>query len=440
MTGASLVALADAIREVKIVHKLGRISTVTPTTLQVIGLGMDAALGDQVEVMRRDGQRLPGEVCALSRDYISILPDGPLNGVAVADRVMLGDQVRIAPDDGWLGRVIDPMGAPLDGRPLLRGPQRRSVETAPPASAERRGLGPRLRTGLCAFDTVLPIVRGQRLGLFSGSGVGKSSLIANLAKGVDADVVVLALIGERGREVRHFVNNVLGPEGMKRAVVVAATSDQSPLRRRRCAWTAMAVAEHFRDRGQQVLLLADSVTRFAEAHREIALALGEPASLGGYPPSLAHAVMCLAERAGPGTEGQGDITALFSVLVAGSDMEGPVADILRGVLDGHIVLERQIAERGRFPAINLLKSVSRSLPDAASPEENALILEARQMLGVYDRAELMIQSGLYAAGSNPQIDKAVTLWDELDAFLAEPSPGDTQDSFARLRQCLRKPA
>jgi flagellum-specific ATP synthase len=224
---------------------------------------------------------------------------------------------------------------------------------------------------------------------------------------------------------------------MARSIVVAATSDQSALMRRRCAWTAMAVAEHFRDQGLQVLLLVDSVTRFAEAHREVALSAGEDAGLGGFPPSTSAMIMGLAERAGPGPEGTGDITAVFSVLVAGSDMDGTVADILRGVLDGHVVMDRKIAERGRYPAIDLLRSVSRSLPDAADDAENHLIAQARRLLGAYDRAELMIQAGLYARGSDPLIDEAIRIWPALDAFLAEMAPEDgITGSFRRLQAVL----
>jgi len=231
---------------------------------------------------------------------------------------------------------------------------------------------------------------------------------------------------------------VLGPAGMARSVIVTATSDMSPLTRRRCALSAMAVAEHFRDQGLQVLFLADSITRFAEAHREVALAAGEEASLRGYPPSLSHAIMGLAERAGPGPEGMGDITAVFSVLVAGSDMDEPVADILRGVLDGHVVMDRKIAERGRYPAIDLLRSVSRSLPEAANEAENVLISDARRLLGAYDRAEMMIQAGLYAKGSDPVVDRAIKLWSALDAFLAEMAPeSGVEGSFARLQACLK---
>jgi len=273
--------------------------------------------------------------------------------------------------------------------------------------------------------------------LFAGSGVGKSSLLGSFARGVHADVVVLALVGERGRELRAFVEDVLGPEGMARSVVVAATSDQSPLVRRRCMLAAMTVAEHFRDRGLHVLFLADSITRFAEAHREVALAAGESAALRGYPPSLSHAIMSLAERAGPGAEGAGDITAVLSVLVAGSDMDEPVADILRGTIDGHVVLDRRIAERGRFPAVDLLRSVSRSLPDCALVDENAAITETRRLLGAWDRAELMVQSGLYAAGSDPLTDRAIRLYPALDAFLAEAAPqGGIQAGFVRLAGIL----
>jgi len=299
-------------------------------------------------------------------------------------------------------------------------------------------LGERLNTGLAVLNTMLPLVQGQRMGLFAGSGVGKSTLMGHLAKHVSADVVVIALIGERGREVRDFIDNTLGPEGMKRAVVVTATSDQSPLVRRRCAWSAMAVAEYFRDAGLSVLLLADSITRFAEAHREIAVAAGEAPVLRGFPASTSQMIMSLCERAGPGAEGQGDITALLTVLVAGSDMDEPIADILRGVLDGHVILDRKIAERGRYPAIDLLSSVSRSLPAAASDQENALINETRKLLGLYDRNEVMVSAGLYTKGADANLDEAVRLWPDLDAFLGMEEPSDISDSFDRLSLLLRR--
>lgn len=429
---AGLRAELAAVRPLR---RLGRVTEIGRGLVGVGELADVAGLGDLLCIETAGGP-VGGEVLRLSRDGLSALADDVTEGLAIGDRVVHLGQARLAPDEGWIGRVIDPFGRPLDGRPLLRGAVERALRAAPPPAATRRPMAGRLPTGIAVFDTLLPLVRGQRLGLFAGSGVGKSSLLAKFARGVAADVVVIALVGERGRELREFTTQVLGVEGLARSVVIAATSDQSPLVRRRCPWAAMAVAEHFRDQGLHVLFLADSITRFAEAHREIALAGGEEASMGGYPPSVAHAIMSLAERAGPGSEGVGDITAVFSVLVPGSDMDEPVADILRGVLDGHVVMDRKIAERGRYPAIDLLRSVSRSLPAAASAEENALIAEARRLLGSYDRAELMIQAGLYVSGSDPLVDRAIRLWPMLDAFLAEDSADGVAASFQRLAACL----
>jgi flagellum-specific ATP synthase len=421
--------------DIRPVRLFGRVAETRGATLLVQGLASRARLGDRVLVYPAEGPALAGEVLVLSHHGAEVLPDGPGEGTAVGDRVELLGRSGLAPDEAWIGRVIDPYGTPLDGRPLPRGQVLRSLRSPPPSPARRKRLGGRLATGLDAFNTLLPLVRGQRLGLFAGSGVGKTMLLGQFARGVEADVVVLALVGERGRELRDFVDDVLGPAGLRRSVVVAATSDRSPLARRRAALAAMTVAEHFRDGGAQVLLLCDSVTRFAEAHREIALAAGEAPSLRGFPPSTAHQIMQLAERAGPGAEGQGDITAIFTVLVAGSDMDEPVADILRGVLDGHVVLDRAIAERGRFPAVDLLRSVSRSLPAAATPGENAMIAEARRLMGAWERVETMVQAGLYAQGSDPLTDRAIRLWPRLDAFLSGQG-ASVAESFARLRKVL----
>ena len=249
---------------------------------------------------------------------------------------------------------------------------------------------------------------------------------------------MIALIGERGREVNEFLNRTLGPEGMARSVIVAATSDQPAMLRRRCTPAAMCVAEHFRDQGKQVLFLADSITRLAEAHRETALAGGETPALRGFPPSVTPLITGLTERAGPGRAGQGAITSVFTVLVAGSDMDEPIADILRGVLDGHIVLSRDIAERGRFPAIDVGRSVSRALPEAASAEENRLISEARQLLGAYERSEVMVRAGLYSEGADPLLDQAVRAWPELDQFFASAETQGIANSFDKLRLILRR--
>ncbi|MFA7433500.1 MAG: flagellum-specific ATP synthase FliI, partial [Gemmobacter sp.] len=283
--------LRAGIAAVPVVWRTGRVAALGGGRLEVAGLVPGCALGDRVEVCRADGARIGGEVIRMAPGHIEALPDEAAEGVAIGDEVALIGPVGIAPCTSWIGRVVDPSGRPLDDRPLLPGARMRPLVTAPPAAVARRPLGARMETGVAVFNTLLPLVRGQRIGLFAGSGVGKSSLLARFARGVAADVVVIALVGERGREVREFTERVLGPRGMARSVVVAATSDRSPLVRRRCAWTAMAVAEHFRDMGKHVLLLADSVTRFAEAHREIALAAGESASLRGYPPSVAQAIM-----------------------------------------------------------------------------------------------------------------------------------------------------
>ena len=435
MTSDLFAPLISRMRRITPVATAGQVVGLSAQGAEVAGLTRVAALGDVVEL--RPG--LTGEVLNISGDRAMVMVDGPVAGLRLGQTVRHLGPRMIAPDDAWIGRVIDPNGDPLDGRPIDPGPHPRLLASAPPEPARRRGLGKRLETGQAVFDTLLPLVRGQRMGLFAGSGVGKSLLLSALARGIEADVVVIGLIGERGREVREFVDETLGEAGLSRAVVVAATSDRPALTRARAALTTMAVAEHFRDAGAHVLLLADSITRFAEAHREVSAAAGEMPSLGGFPASMPQAVMGLCERAGPGLEGQGDITAIMSVLVAGSDMEGPVADVLRGVLDGHVVLDRKIAERGRYPAIDLLKSVSRALPKAASVEELRQITKARHMLGAYDKVELMLQAGLYVEGKDPVSDAAVRMWPALDGFLARQSEGSAQ-AFAELQGILEETA
>lgn len=432
-----ITGLRSRIAQIQPVRAVGRVHAIDGTTIWVRGLAETACIGDRLRLMH-PGHVLGGEVLRIKDDLVAMMPDEMAEGISRGDRVAVLGPPTLAPSDGWIGRVIDAYGQPLDGAPLGPGPVRRPFRASPPPAALRGRLGARLGTGLAVFDTLLPIVQGQRIGLFAGSGVGKSRLLAQMAQGVEADVVVLALVGERGREVLDFVRTVLGPEGMARSVVVAATSDRSPLERRRCPLAAMTIAEHFRDQGRHVLYLADSITRFAEAHREVAIAAGEMPALRGHPPSVAHQIMRLAERAGPGLDGSGDITAVFSVLVAGSDMDEPVADILRGVLDGHVVLDRQIAERGRFPAVNLLRSVSRSLPEAASEHENTVIQTVRRLLGAYERSETMIRAGLYKEGEDPTLDQAVRVWEELDGFLSSVSPDGPDSAFQKLELILRR--
>lgn len=430
--------LTRRISGLKAVQPVGRVIATDGGQVLVAGLTRTASLGDQVVIFVSGGVRIQGEVIRIEGAHLTVMPDGSLTGLSLGARVVRRDPLSVAPSRHWLGRVIDANGRPLDGRPLSQGSVARGLKSSPPPAAFRRGFGPRLRTGSNALNTLLPLVRGQRIGLFAGSGVGKSSLLATLVQNVDCDVVVVALVGERGRELRHFTQEVLGAEGMRKCIVVAATSDRSALERRRCAWTAMSVAEHFRDEGKSVLFIADSITRFAEAHREIASATGEVPVLRGHPPSTAQLITALCERAGPGVDGTGDITAVLSVLVQGSDMDEPIADILRGVLDGHIVLDRVIAERGRYPAINLLRSVSRSLPGAASADENAVISKVRSLTSLYEQNAMMIRSGLYTEGTDSELDLAVKIWPEIDAFLGQCGPTTPEQGFDRLRLILRR--
>lgn len=432
-------ALTSEISGLSPVHRSGRVAGVGAGALEIAGLGVKARVGDLVNVEARNGASIRGEVVSLAKETVRVMTYGPCDGVGLNDPARLLPYPAARPSDSWIGRVLDAFGEPLDGKPLEKGPELADIKAAPPAAANRKAIGERLRSGVAAIDTMLPLARGQRIGIFAGSGIGKSSLLATLARGMEADVVVFALIGERGREVRHFIDEVLGEEGMKRSIVVSATSDQSPLVKRRAGWMAMAIAEHFRDKGKHVLFLADSITRMAESHREVALTAGEAPSLRAFPPSTANLISGFAERAGPGLKGKGDITAVFSVLVAGSDMEEPVADITRGVLDGHIILDREIAERGRFPAINVRRSVSRSLPNVATPEENILIERVRKVLGTYESAAPMIQTGLYSPGSDADIDEAIRVWPKLDRFFAKVDYATPKDAFRDLGTCFGKP-
>ena len=427
--------LETEIERTKVKSRFGFVEELGPGSVKVSGLSTFARIGDIVVIDRPDEALLEGEIVALTGNMAQIMTYSECTGVPIGACAQLRMASDLRPDQSWKGRIIDAMGRPLDGMPLQLGEKPAMLRRAPPDAAFREPLGSQARTQIAAIDTMLPLARGQRIGLFAGSGVGKSTLLAELARGVDADIVVLSLIGERGRELRHFTDEVLGPEGMKRSIVVAETSDRSPLLKRRAAWSAMAIAEYFRDQGLHVLLLCDSVTRFAEAHREVALTAGEAPSLRAFPPSTSNMIASLTERAGPGTGDQGDITAVFSVLVAGSDMDEPVADITRGVLDGHIVLDREIAERGRFPAIDVRRSVSRSLPDVLTAEQNQLINRARRLLSAYESAAPMIRTGLYVGGSDHEIDQAIITWPKLDAFFAKTRLQNA-DPFTELETIL----
>jgi FliI/YscN family ATPase len=394
----------------------GRVSEVLGQLVLVEGIR--AVIGAQLETRVRDG-KLVLEVLGFRKGSILAAPLGSVTGLAP------GSPVRAAPSDvvgvgpALIGRVIDPFGVPLDGRPILRCSARAALHAAPPPAFTRKPISRPLETRVRAIDALLPIGEGQRVGLFAGTGVGKSTLLGMLCRHVAVDVIVVGLIGERGREVGDFVRGALGAAGLARSVVVAATSDNPPLVRVRGALLATSIAEHFRDQGKSVLLVMDSVTRYAMALREASLAAGEPPLTKGYTPTVFSALPALLERAGNGAAA-GSITALYTVLVEGDDMQDPIADAVRGILDGHIVLSRKLADRGLFPAIDLIRSISRLAPDISTPEHLGASQKARDLLATYSEAADLIQIGAYVAGSDPRVDAARIAQPRIEALIRQP--------------------
>ena len=405
------------------------------------------AVGARAEIDRHGRPPLPAEVVGFREAKALLMPFGPVEGVAPGADIRIVESASVVrPTAAWLGRIVNAFGEPIDGKgPLPQGPRPYSLRAAPPPAHTRGRVGERLDTGVRALDVFATTCRGQRMGIFAGSGVGKSVLLSMLARRAECDAVVVGLIGERGREVREFIEETLGPEGLARAIVVVATSDEPALTRRQAAYMTLACAEYLRDQGQQVLCLMDSVTRFAMAQREIGLAAGEPPTTKGYTPTVFSELPELLERAGPGpmrSDGRptGAITALFTVLVDGGDHDEPIADAVRGILDGHIVMDRKIAERGRFPAIDVLKSVSRTLPGCQTLPERELNKRARQCLSAYANMEELIKIGAYRAGADPITDRAIALNPALEGFLSQ-TPEDICDmatAFSHLESILNQ--
>jgi flagellum-specific ATP synthase len=368
------------------------------------------------------------------------MPFAALEGVRRGCRAVVSSAAAtVRPSIGWLGRVVDAMGRPIDGKgPLPAGPATYPFRNAPPPAHARRRVGEPLDLGVRALNTFLTCCRGQRMGIFSGSGVGKSVLLSMLARNVAADVSVIGLVGERGREVQEFLQDDLGEDGLSRSVVVVSTSDEPALMRRQAGLLTLAIAEYFRDDGKDVLVLMDSVTRFAMAQREIGLSAGEPPTAKGYTPTVFTELPRLLERAGPGIAEQGTITGIFSVLVDGDDHNEPVADAVRGILDGHIVMERSIAERGRYPAINILKSISRTMPRAADPAYLDVINRAKQVMATYADMEELIRLGAYRSGSSPEVDEAIRLHGPLEAFLTQSKEESTSlaEGYSQIAQII----
>jgi flagellum-specific ATP synthase len=411
-------------------------------SISITGLAPWLQIGSRLRLEPPGTEPIAAEVVGFADGLATAVAFGPLEGIAAGTVARLAPAATLAVDESWLGRVLDPLGRPIDGRgPLRPGPRPWPVRAAPPSAGQRARLGPRLDLGVRALDAFATCRRGQRLGLFAASGVGKSTLLAMLAGGAGCDVVVLALVGERGRELREFLEDDLGEEGLARSVVVCATSDSPPLMRREAAYAAMTVAEHFAEAGLQVLLLMDSVTRFAMALREIGLAAGEPPATRGYTPGVFAELPRLLERAGPRMAGQpGAITGLFTVLVEGDDHDEPVADAVRGILDGHVVLDRAIGERGRYPAIDILRSLSRTVPGCLAPAEAALMRQARGILALHGEMADLVRLGAYRPGADPAVDAAIRLAPRIEAMLGqgkgEAKGGTVESAFAALAGAL----
>ena len=419
----------------------GRVARVVGLNLEIDGLQLP--IGASVRIASEvDGQHdgVIAEVVAVRQDGLVCMPLGELRGVRAGDLAEGAEGATSVPiGPALLGRVLDGLGRPIDGGPPLHNVPHVGVDHAAPHPLTRRMIDESLPLGVRALDTLVPCGRGQRMGIFAGSGVGKSTLLSMITRGTEASVTVLALVGERGREVREFIENDLGPEGLARAVVVVATSDEPALVRLRAAFTATRIAESFRDMGQDVLLLMDSLTRFAMAQREVGLSAGEPPATRGYPPSVFAMLPRLLERAGASSNGS--ITGLYTVLVEGDDMLDPIGDATRAILDGHIVLSRALATSGQFPAIDVLESISRVGPAVTSVEQRAAATEMRRLLAAYREAKDLIEIGAYVSGTNPLVDRAIHLREAMDGFLRQdlhettPAP----DAWAWLERLVGGP-
>ena len=432
-------ALAEQIGDLDGVEIYGRVVGVRGLMVEIAGPIHAMSVGARLIVETGPGRAIPCEVVGFSDGNALAMPFAALDGVRRGCPAVVSTAAgAVRPSEAWLGRVVNALGEPIDGLgPLPPGPAPYSFRSSPPPAHARRRVGAPLDLGVRALNTFTTCCRGQRMGIFAGSGVGKSVLLSMMARNVVADVSVIGLVGERGREVQEFLQDDLGPAGLARSVVVVSTSDEPALMRRQAAYLTLAIAEFFRDLHKDVLVLMDSVTRFAMAQREIGLSAGEPPTAKGYTPTVFTELPRLLERAGPGID-EGTITGIFTVLVDGDDHNEPVADAVRGILDGHIVMERAIAERGRYPAINILKSISRTMPRAADPDFVPVIARARQVMATYADMEELIRLGAYRQGSSPEVDEAIGLHRPLESFLGQGKEESTSlgDGYRRLQAIL----
>lgn len=413
----------------------GSVSDVTGLVIE--GTGPFVPVGSNVTI-QSGNQEMSAQVVGFRKDQILLMPFGEIQGIAPGASITAGSTSgEVLVSDALLGRVVDPMGQPIDGRPLPQTGTLVPLYREPPNPVTRTRVSEVFDLGVRTMNSMLTMGAGQRVGIMAGSGVGKSTLLGMIAKHSKSDVNVIGLVGERGREVREFIERDLGEEGMKRSVVVVATGNQSALLRIRAAYLATSIAEYFRDQGKKVVLMVDSVTRFAMAQREIGLAIGEPPSTRGYTPSVFSLLPKLLERAGT-TSGTGSITGLYTVLVEGDDMNEPIADATRGILDGHVVLSRRLAGKGHFPAIEILESVSRVMTDIVPQEVVDLASTARDILATYREAEDLITIGAYKAGQNPRVDFAISRIEKLNLFLKQRSQekATVEDSWSQLKAII----
>ena len=420
----------------------GQVTAVQGLFIEVSGIRTRLSIGDRCNVLSTAGRKVPCELVSFKGDKLLLMPYGSLEGIGLGCRVEVENASPVIyPHPSWLGRIINAFGEAIDGKgPLLKGSKPYFIKASPPPAQFRDRVCGKVDLGVRAVNTFLTICKGQRMGIFAGSGVGKSTLMSMLAKHSNADVSVIGLIGERGREAKEFVEDTLGEEGLAKSVLVLATSDESPLMRRQAAYVAMAVSEYFRDLNKDVLCMMDSITRFAMAQREISRSVGEPPASKGYTPSVFAELPRLLERAGPGA-GSGTITGLFTVLVDGDDHNEPVADAVRSILDGHIVLDRAIAERNRYPAINILRSVSRTMPDCNTDEENEIVSKARRYIAAYEDMAELIRLGAYKKGSNKEVDEAIFYYPKIESFLTQKKNEKVTlaEGYMQLKEILDTP-
>jgi len=428
--------LTDVVHSAPLIQRQGRVRRIVGQVVEATG--PRASVGKTCNIFSSERQRnVIAEVVGFRDDHILLVPYDEVNGISQDDQVTINSQsTHIPVGDGLLGRVLDGLGRPIDGKGPLRTTQLQPIHNDPPDPLSRKRITEPLLTGIRAIDMFLTCGQGQRVGIFAGSGVGKSVLLGMVARHTSADINVIALIGERGREVRDFIEKDLGEEGIKRSVVIAVTSDQAPLIRIKGSLIATAIAEYYRDRGKNVMLMMDSVTRVAMAQREIGLAVGELPASKGYTPSVFGLLPKMLERAGASSAGS--ITGIYTVLVEGDDLNDPVADTVRSILDGHIVLSRQLAALNHYPAIDVLQSVSRVMMDVIKPEHRQLANRLVEVLATYQEAEDLINIGAYVKGSNPRIDRSIALIEPLRDLLKQDinETVDFQESLEKMQRIL----